>query len=300
MNETSNLELLPLTDDYVFKRVFTKDGHEDMLKDLLSAILNIEIKKIEIKNPEMTKPDKEAKREILDIRATINDNNLIDIEMQVKDYKNIDKRSIAYLTKLYSDQLQKGDDYQKPLKTISINILNFNFFKRNTYHSVGRLKFEEIEKEKYVETGQTEEDEYVTNDLEVHYIELPKFIEKNPGVKTKLEQWLWLICGKGEKAEMAKKENKEVEKASKVLETMSMDYYERWLYDARKFKEWDERSLKEYEIEEATKKGVEIGEKNGEKMAKLETAKKLLKQGIEISIIVNATDLSKEEIMSIQ
>ena len=33
MNETSNLELLPLTDDYVFKRVFTKDGHEDMLKD---------------------------------------------------------------------------------------------------------------------------------------------------------------------------------------------------------------------------------------------------------------------------
>ena len=298
MNQTPKLELLPLTDDYVFKRVFTKDGHEDMLKDLLSAILNIEIKKIEIKNPEMTKPNKKAKREILDIRATINDNSLLDIEMQVRDYKNIDKRSIAYLTKLYSDQLQKGNDYHKPLKTISINILNFNFFKRNTYHSVGRLKFENIEEQKYVEIGESEEDVYVTKDLEVHYIELPKFVMKNPGVKTKLEQWLWLICGKEEKAEMAKKANKEVEKASKVLESMSMNYDERWLYDARKFREWDERCLKEYEIEEATKKGVEIGEKSGEKKAKLETAKKMIKKGINIETIIEITGLTKEEIMS--
>ena len=288
MNETSNLELLPLTDDYVFKRVFTKDGHEDMLKDLLSAILNIEIKKIEIKNPEMTKPSKEAKREILDIRATINDDSLIDIEMQVKDYKNINKRSIAYLAKLYSDQLQKGDDYNKPLKTISINILNFNFFRRNTYHSIGRLKFEEIEKEKYVEIGEIEEDKYVTRDLEVHYIELPKFIKKNPGVETKLEQWLWIFCGEGEKAEMAKQKNEEVKKASKELERMSMSYEERWLYDARKFKEWDERSLKEYEIEQATKK------------AKLETAKKMLEEGIKIETVIKITGLTKEEIMNVK
>ena len=288
MNETSNLELLPLTDDYVFKRVFTKDGHEDMLKDLLSAILNIEIKKIEIKNPEMTKPSKEAKREILDIRATINDDSLIDIEMQVKDYKNINKRSIAYLAKLYSDQLQKGDDYNKPLKTISINILNFNFFRRNTYHSIGRLKFEEIEKEKYVEIGEIEEDKYVTRDLEVHYIELPKFIKKNPGVETKLEQWLWIFCGEGEKAEMAKQKNEEVKKASKELERMSMSYEERWLYDARKFKEWDERSLKEYEIEQATKK------------AKIETAKKMLEEGIKIETVIKITGLTKEEIMNVK
>ncbi len=281
MNKIQKIELLPLTDDYVFKRVFTKDGQEDMLKDLLSAILNIEIKKIEIKNPEMTKQSKEAKREILDIRATINDNSLIDIEMQVRDYKNIDKRSIAYLTKLYSEQLQTGDDYNKPKKTISINILNFNFFRRNTYHSIGRLKFENIEKEKYVEVGESEEDVYVTKDLEVHYIELPKFVMKNPGVKTKLEQWLWLICGKEEKAEMAKKENKEVEKASKVLETMSMSYEERWLYDARKFREWDERSLREYITKEAREEGLEKGREEGLEKGREEGLEKGREEGLE-------------------
>ncbi len=130
------VELLPLTNDYVFKRVFTKDGEEDLLKDLLSAILNIEIKEIE-----------------------------------------------------------------------------------------------------------------------VHYIELPKFIKKNPGVKTKLEQWLWLICGEeGGKVEMAKKENEKVKEASEVLERMSMSYEERWLYDQRMLRKMDEMSLKEHAKQERTRR----------------------------------------------
>ncbi len=249
------VELLPLTNDYVFKRVFTKDGEEDLLKDLLSAILNIEIKEIEIKNPEMTKESKEAKREVLDIRAKVNNNSIIDIEVQVRNYYDIDRRSIGYLTKMYSDQLKAGDAYEKPLKTISINILNFNFFKRNAYHSIARIKFEKDDKDKYVDMEYDKEDEYVTEDLEVHYIELPKFIKKNPGVKTKLEQWLWLICGEeGGKVEMAKEENEKVKEASEVLERMSMSYEERWLYDQRMLRKMDEMSLKEHAKQERNRR----------------------------------------------
>ncbi len=296
MEKTQEVELLPLTNDYVFKRVFTKDGQEDMLKDFLTGILNVQIDKIEIKNAELTKEHKDAKREVLDIRATINKNSLIDIEMQVKDYHNIDKRSMAYVTKLYSDQLEVGDEYKKPLKTISINILNFNYFKRNTYHSIGRMKFEKIEKEKYVDMGYEEEDEYVNEDIEVHYIELPKFKEKNPGVNSKLEQWLWLICGEGEKAEMAKKENQEVKKASDVLQKMSLSEQERWLYDSRKFREWDERSLREYETNEARQEGVQ----QGERKAKLEDAKKMLDKKIDIETIMEITGLTREEITKLK
>ena len=300
MEKTQEVELLPLTNDYVFKRVFTKDGQEDMLKDFLTGILNIKIDKIEIKNAELTKEHKDAKREVLDIRATINKDSLIDIEMQVKDYHNIDKRSMAYVTKMYSDQLEVGDKYEKPLKTISINILNFNYFKRNTYHSIGRMKFEKIEKEKYVDMGYEKEDEYVNEDIEVHYIELPKFKEKNPGVNSKLEQWLWLICGEGEKAEMAKNENKEVKKASEVLHKMSLSEQERWLYDSRKFREWDERSLREYEANEARQDGIKIGKDEGKKEAKLEDAKKMLDKKIEIETIMEITGLAREEIIKLK
>ena len=40
----NNLELLPLTDDYIFKRVFAYKGNESVLKDFLEALLKIEIK----------------------------------------------------------------------------------------------------------------------------------------------------------------------------------------------------------------------------------------------------------------
>ena len=35
----NNLELLPLTDDYIFKRVFAYKGNESVLKDFLEALL---------------------------------------------------------------------------------------------------------------------------------------------------------------------------------------------------------------------------------------------------------------------
>ena len=45
----NNLELLPLTDDYIFKRVFAYKGNESVLKDFLEALLKIEIKGIKKK-----------------------------------------------------------------------------------------------------------------------------------------------------------------------------------------------------------------------------------------------------------
>lgn len=67
----------------------------------------------------------------------------------------------------------------------------------------------------------------------MHFIELPKFIKKHPGVSTKLEQWLWLLVGEGEKVAMAENENKKVKKAIEVVDTMSMDEKEWERYRSR-------------------------------------------------------------------
>ena len=58
----NNLELLPLTDDYIFKRVFAYKGNESVLKDFLEALLKIEIKGIKITNPEIIPYEKGEKR----------------------------------------------------------------------------------------------------------------------------------------------------------------------------------------------------------------------------------------------
>ena len=227
-------KILPLTSDIVFKRVFSREGNEKILKDLLEAILEIKIKKVIVKNPELPRNLYDSKAGVLDVKVEIDENIICDVEMQVKDEKNIDSRSTYYMAKLLSDELKKSEKYIKVKKTIVINLLNFNFYKRNSYHSVAHMKFEKTKPEEYVNLGYPQEDEIATEDLEMHFIEIPKFIKRNPEVKTKLEQWLWLIVGGEEKIEMAEKENKEIEKAIEIIKEMSMDPKEWELYESRR------------------------------------------------------------------
>ena len=227
-NETEGK--MQLTVDYAFKRVFGKNGNESILKDLLESILNIEIKSITIQNPEIPKNMKDGKIGILDVRAELNGD---EVEMQVQDQHNIDKRSPTYLTKIYSDQLKEGEQYIEVKKVVVINILNFDYYKRNSYHSVARMMFEESKENEKVDLGYIVEDKYATKDLEMHFIELPKFRKKDPDMSNKLEQWLCLICDEEDKIKMAESRNEEIEKAKKELEKLAMNPEDRELYELR-------------------------------------------------------------------
>ena len=99
---------------------------------------------------------------------------MLDIEMQMEDEKDIDERATSYMEKLISEQLQVWHKYTELKKSIVIFITNYNFLKRNSYHSVGRLKFEKTLKEEYVEFGYEKEEEIASEYIEYHYIELPK------------------------------------------------------------------------------------------------------------------------------
>ena len=120
---------------------------------------------------------------MLDIKAETEDGTMLDIEMQMEDEKDIDERATSYMGKLISEQLQVGNKYTELKKSIVIFITNYNFLKRNSYHSVGRLKFEKTLKEEYVELGYKEENEIASEYIEYHYIELPKYKNKNTKVK---------------------------------------------------------------------------------------------------------------------
>ena len=267
--------MLPLTSDIVFKRVFSREGNEKILKDLLEAILEIKIKGVVVKNTELPRNLYDSKAGVLDIKVEIDKNIICDVEMQVKDEKNIDSRSTYYMAKLLSDELKKSEKYIKVKKTIVINLLNFNFYKRNSYHSVAHMKFEKTKPEEYVNLGYPKEDEVATKDLEMHFIEIPKFIEKNPEVKTKLEQWLWLIVGGEEKIEMAEKENKEIEKAMDIIKEMSMDPKEWELYESRRLAIMDYNTgMEQAKLDGIEERNAKTEWKNGKKERKSGTDRK--------------------------
>ena len=118
----------------------------------------------------------------LDILATTNKGELINVEVQVADEKNMIERSLFYWSRLFSGQLQSGIPYQKLERTVCINLLSFDLLKTAEYHSCYVLK-------------ERERNEQLSDLLEIHFIELDKIkdIQDAGEIKTQLEAWLEFI-----------------------------------------------------------------------------------------------------------
>ena len=284
LDKLKEVDMLPLSNDYVFKRIFGKGGNEKILKSLLEAILKISIQKIEVKNPEIPKEAIDEKLSILDIKAEINENAIIDIELQVGNTTALEKRLVVYNAKLIAGEIKVSEKYQKAKDTIVICIINDNVVKRNAYLSLAMLKYEKTEEIRYVNMGYEREEQYLTDMVKYYIIELPKFKKKKPKVADLLEKWLYVIGGDRKMMEECKKENEEIKEAVEQLTQMSADEYERELYEIR------ERSRLSYNTEmyEARRKGIEEGKK--------EIAKKMKEKGTDIAYIIEITGLTKEEI----
>ena len=289
-------KLLPLTSDYVFKRIFGQEENKQALKDFLESILDEEILKIEIKNPEIPKNFYDSKYGVLDLKVTLNDKSIVDMEMQMKKEHNIEQRDTFYLASNYVNEIKEGEPYTNCKKSIVINILNFMYYKRNEYHSVARMIFEEPKEEERVEMGYKEEDRYMTKYLEVHIIELPKFKIKNPKMHTKLEEWLWLFIGSDEKVREASKKNKEIEKIKRKLASMSLSPEERNNYEYRLRAIRDEADAIEYKTKQAKEEGIKEGLERGAKRKTEKMVKEMLKNNFTIEQIQTITKLTKEEI----
>jgi len=158
------------------------------------------------------------------------------------------------------------------------------------------MKYEDTKPIEFVDMGYNKEEKEATNTFEMHFIELPKFKQKNPDCNTKLEQWLWLIDGsKEEKVEMSAKENKEIDKTVKELNKLSKDPDEVAKYEER---EW---SIMRYNVEMQTNRelGEKEGRKEGEKKTKEKIVKALKNMNLSIEQIAQAVELTKKEVEAI-
>ena len=275
-----NVEL-QLTNDYIFKRLFSKKGNEDILKDLLEGILEIPIKEVEVmQEVELERVDIKDKLGVLDIKAIINENITVNIEMQVVDEKNMIERTLYYWAGLYYTGLKRGRDYKLNNKVITINILMYNIFKKENYHTIATIR-------------DNENKEKITDKLEIHFIELPKFLKSKEKGNRKLRQWLEFICNKRKgEIEMAVKENEKIAKASQEWEYLRGDEaVKRMAFLKEKWeRDWNSGM---HSAEEA---GIEKGMKKGKREEKKEIAIKMIHEKIDEEIISKVTNLSLDEI----
>lgn len=270
--------------DFIFKKIFGEVKNEDLLKDLLESILtDMKIEKVEINNDvSLSRKEMTDKLGILDIVATLNDNKKVNIEMQVRDYYNTVDKSVFYGTGEFNENLDDEFNYVQLPQSISIWITNYNIFEDGPFHERARLR-------------RDFQNKLLSNKLEFHYIQIPKFKEKCKRITSKLDQWLAFIINENVEA-IKMCDNDKVKKAEEELEYLTGDDAVKRLAYIREKGLRDERAA----IAKATREGKELGLEAGIKAGKLSEKKKIAKtmkkEGFDISLISKITNLNEDEI----
>ena len=272
--------------DFVFKKIFGSEKHPGVLISFLNAVLKPKnnITDVEIKNTDIDKSYIEDKFSRLDVKAVTSKNEIINIEIQLKNEYNMIQRSLYYWSKLYEEQLEEGDRYDKLCRTVCINILDFKYLKNDRFHNGYRLK-------------EIETNEELTDLEEIHFIEIPKLkkINSEKDIVDVLEGWVeFLRDPESEVVRKLEMTNKEIREAKDELYRLSMDEKEIALYFIREKSIRDEISA----LANAEEKGMERGIKKGERNKAIEIAKSLL-DVLDIETISIKTGLSIKEIEDI-
>ena len=274
-----------LKNDIIFKAFFGRKGNEEFLIDFLSAILHIKIEKIKVREEvDLEKLNPEEKGGRLDLQATLNDGIIVNIELQIENKHNIEKRTTFYSSKVISMETERGTDYKDINQVIMINILDYELFGFDEYISETKVVLDK------------HRDYEVINGIKWYFIELPKFRRMNPDIKQKLNQWLFLLDDYDKEAIcMAEKKNPTIKKARKEVTYLTGDEAVKRMEFLHEKWEMDRIS----DINYAKKIGIEEGKLEGKLEGKKETARKFLEQGVDIEIVIKATGLSKKEIEEI-
>ncbi|ANS46133.1 ATPase [Bacillus thuringiensis] len=286
--------LVNLRVDFAFKQLFGTKGNEDILMGFLNAVLqkslSAPITSVSLEDPHLHKEYKEDKLSIMDVRATLETGEFVNVEVQIANKHDIQKRSLYYWSKLYASQMQEGMPYRDLQKAITINVLDFVLYPNHEYfQTTGTL----WDKEKEL---------CVSEDIEIHFIEMPKILTQwreeqvNPWQNT-LVRWLLLLAAnedpdlKGILEEIAMERDETLRKAMDKWDNMSHNQAFRREYEAREKVLLDEKA--------AVAHAKAVGKEEGLEQGQAKIIKQMYESGMNPQNIADIVKLSVTEVQRI-
>ena len=254
-----------------YENVFFKViiSNEEILKRYLECMLKKDVGKISVLNSRMILNNIRLKSKTLDALIETEE-NIINIEINTNFSKEYKERNIKYLSTIMTNVDKKRKTYSNTKDVIQIN-LNF----QNKSNSGDMIQLKNKKNKVYSEKIKI-----------INYnIEYYKKICYNQVNKDELTYLLGILDMNSEELDKIVKERGDL----KMIADMIKD-----INDEKELFEYMD-PLEEKKIWENTFE--EIGEKKGRKAGILETAKKMLKLGLNNEIISKATGLSIKQIM---
>ena len=291
-NNEKNLKLLKPKIDVVFQSLFSKKN-EKITKAFAEAMLDEKVKKITINDDkELFREKPEDKLGILDLELDINDSEKVDVEIQLVDRSNIQERLLFYFSKLYYNEVKKGDDYKKAKRVVMVAILDYDL---DLTKEIKRMET------KWKLREENAKDLVLTDKIEIAIIELSKVraeYEKNK--QNKKAQWaLFINDPNTREVEEIMKENEDIEEAVVTVHKMTEDEKMRRLADLREKAIMDEKAIRRKGYEDGRDAGYEDGMAKGMAKGIEEEKKKNLQKMKDIAKNLKQMDITNEQICNI-
>jgi predicted transposase/invertase (TIGR01784 family) len=171
--------------DFAFKKIFGSEQSKEILISFLNGMLyegKSVIIDLEIVNPYQVPRIRGIKDTYLDVKAKITGDKTVIIEMQVLNVEGFEKRILYNASKAYSIQLETGEDYTLLNPVIALTITDFEMFPH-----LDRVINRFILKEKDFLV------DYLTEDLELVFVELPKFDKPLEQLESLTDKWIYFL-----------------------------------------------------------------------------------------------------------
>jgi len=263
--------------DFGFKRIFGEKESKPLLMSFLNDLLPIEdkIKSITFQNTERFGATTEDRKAIYDLYCIDESGRDFIVELQRAEQRFFIDRALYYTTFPIQSQATKGV-WNFELKPIYfVGILNFEVDKfKNSNNYIHYCQIMEINRKKRV-----------SEKLNFIYIEVPKFKKQKEELSKHLEWWLYYLRDLNKLREIPKEFKGDIlEEAFKRAEFLKLSNQEQHNYhiNLKHYRDWINT--------------LDTAIWKGEKKAKLEIAKNLLKQNIDLNVIAISTGLTIKEI----
>ncbi len=297
------MRFLDIKTDFAFKKVFGSADSKDILISFLNAVIDFEknrkIKDLTIVDPYNIPMLKGMKDTYVDVKAQLDDGSRVIIEMQILNHEGFEKRVLYNAAKNYSVQLKKGDAYHLLNPVIALTITEFVLFE-NSAELISNFKL--LEKKQFIE---------YSDDIELIFIELPKFIKSESELETIQDKWLYFIKNAGDLDYIPHHLDQELEKAFNIAneanlteEELELQHKKKdWIYIQKSSIELATKNgLKqglEQGLEQGLQQGIEKGLEQGEWQAKTKMVLNAHQMGLPLPTISTLTGLGEDDVLSI-
>lgn len=279
--------------DFAFKKIFGSEDSKDILISFLNSILypdNPQIEDLTILNPYQAPKIRGIKDTYLDVKATITGNKTVIIEMQILNIEGFEKRILYNAAKAYSIQLKSGEDYTLLNPVIAVTITDFEMFP-HLDKVISRFVLKE--KEFLVD--------YLIYDIELVFVELPKFNTSIHELETLTDKWIYFI--KSAKTLETVPETManipQLQKAFTIANETTLTPAELEDLEKREIYIYDQRNAIKKAVRLAREAALKQGIEQGKQESKLEIARQLIGL-LDDQTISETTGLNIEQIQQLR